>query len=157
MRQEFPSQFERPEQSPGFQLWRAANHWQAHMRRTLAPLGLTHVQFVILAVTAWLTRNSQPVTQIQVAEAAAIDPMMNSQVIRSLEARGLLTRTPDPEDRRARRLTLTETGRYLAAEALQRVEAADAEFFGTLGADAVQLAPLLGRLAAREEDSRLAR
>lgn len=149
MSREFRSQFERPEQSPGFQLWRASNRWQAHMRRTLAPLELTHVQFVILAVTAWLTRNGGSVTQTEVAEAAAIDPMMNSQVIRTLEARGLLMRAPDRKDLRARRLNLTEQGLRLTKEALRCVEAADAEFFGTLNKEVETLTPLLLRLAAK--------
>src|SRR3546814_15453085 len=39
----------RPENSPGFLLWQVTNQWQRRLRATLEPLGLTHVQFVLLA------------------------------------------------------------------------------------------------------------
>ena len=60
--------------------------------------------------------------------------MMTSQVTRKLETRGLLERAFDPTDSRARRLRLTAAGRALVARALADVEAADNEFFATLGA-----------------------
>jgi DNA-binding MarR family transcriptional regulator len=58
--------------------------------------------------------------------------MMTSQVLRKLETRGLVTRSPDEHDSRARRLGLTEAGRTLLSGALADVEAADAAVFGAL-------------------------
>ena len=59
--------------------------------------------------------------------------MMTSQVIRKLEARGLLERALDPTDSHARRLHLTAAGRTLVGLALADVEAADEDYFAALG------------------------
>jgi len=99
------------------------------MRAALGPHGLTHVQFVLLAVTGWLTRTGDVVTQIQVAEAAGTDEMMTSQVLRTLEKNGLIRREPHPTDARARRLVVTDAGRSTVAAAIVSVEAADVRFF----------------------------
>lgn len=108
-----------PEQGPGFLLWRATLSWQRRMRLVLAPHALTHVQFVLLASLWWLEdHEDQPPTQARLAEQARTDPMMTSQVIRKLSARGALERTLDPADGRARQLRLTVAGRALVARAL---------------------------------------
>ncbi|HEY2795989.1 MAG TPA: MarR family transcriptional regulator, partial [Micromonosporaceae bacterium] len=93
--------FSSPDDSPGFLLWRVTNRWQQAQRAALKPLGLTHVQFVLLATLAWTSADG-PVTQRDLAEAAATDPMMTSQVLRALEARGLVERASHPGDGRAR-------------------------------------------------------
>ncbi len=123
-----------PGESPGFLLWRATLRWQRTVAAALRPLRLTHVQFVLLACTWWLTQvaGERP-TQRRVADFAATDPMMTSQVIRALEARGLVRRVADPQDSRALQLTVTGGGARLAREAVKVVEAADAEFFIAAG------------------------
>jgi DNA-binding MarR family transcriptional regulator len=104
------------------------------VRAALAPHDLTHVQFVLLASLWWLADHShEPPTQRELAEQAGTDPMMTSQVIRKLEARGLLERALDPTDSRARRLHLTAAGRTLVGLALADVEAADEDYFAALG------------------------
>jgi DNA-binding MarR family transcriptional regulator len=125
---------EASEQSPGFLLWRATLLWQRQIRATLAPHDLTHVQFVLLASAWWLEEHEGPATQARVARHAATDPMMTSQVLRRLEAGGLVTREPDRNDTRARRVSLTGAGRSLLTTALADVEAADRDFFAALGA-----------------------
>jgi DNA-binding MarR family transcriptional regulator len=92
------------------------------------------VQFVLLASLWWLAeREREPPTQARLAEQAGTDRMMSSQVLRRLEARGLLSRAADSRDARARRLKLTPAGRDLVAVALADVERADGEFFAPLG------------------------
>lgn len=100
------------------------------MTATLRPFGLTHVQFVLLASLWWLTdqAHEQP-SQRRVAEFAATDPMMTSQVLRTLERKGHILRTADSADSRARRLAVTGQGSELARRAIAAVEAADASFF----------------------------
>jgi MarR family transcriptional regulator, organic hydroperoxide resistance regulator len=119
-----------PGESPGFLLWRVTLRWQRLMVAALRPLDLTHVQFVLLASTWWLTEvaGERP-TQRRLADHAGTDPMMASQVLRALELKGLLIREPDPVDGRARRLAVTRAGAALARKAITVVEAADAEFF----------------------------
>jgi DNA-binding MarR family transcriptional regulator len=129
-------------------LWRATLAWQRAVRAALAPHDLTHVQFVLLASLWWLgsTRDTPP-SQRELAELAGTDPMMTSQVLRKLEARGLLSRSAHPTDARARHLGLTEAGERVLAPALRDVEAADAGYFAALGDDGERFLDLLGRLA----------
>jgi DNA-binding MarR family transcriptional regulator len=132
-----------PAESPGLLLWRATLRWQRTITAALKPLGLTHVQFVLLASTWWLTTVAgETPSQRRVAEHAATDPMMTSQVLRVLEAKGLILRTPDPRDSRARLLDVTDAGALLAARAVEAVEAADADFFGAVEDPAALLAVL---------------
>jgi len=118
-----------PGQSPGFLLWQVTNRWQRSIVAALKPLGLTHVQFVLLASVWWLSRDGGPPTQREVAGHAGTDPMMTSQVVRALERRGLLRRGRDSQDRRAWRVAGTATGTRLAEQAIDVVEAADRAFF----------------------------
>lgn len=129
------TQFSEPEQSPGFMLWRATNAWQRSIRAALAPHGLTHVQFVLLATLASL--QPSPVTQRQLADAATTDVMMTSQVLRALEAKGLIERHPHPNDKRAMLLTPTMQGASIINNANAAVENADTKFFSALGAQAL--------------------
>src|SRR5262245_41600507 len=128
------SEWEGPEDSPGFLLWRVTLAWQRAMREALTPHGLTHVQFVLLASSWWLGQ-SEPPTQQGLATHAGTDPMMTSQVLRKLEEKGFLERHEDPHDARARRIVLTKPGRALLRKALSDVEAADAAFFAALGGE----------------------
>lgn len=121
--------------SPGFLLWRVTLRWQRSITAALAPLGLTHVQFVLLAAVWWLTSEGRHPSQRELASLAGTDVMMTSQVLRVLEERELLVRAIDPADARKRLLDITEAGRQLAEESITVVEAADLEFFRPVGAE----------------------
>jgi DNA-binding MarR family transcriptional regulator len=141
------TEFADAEDSPGLLLWQVTNRWQAAQRAALKPLGLTHVQFVLLASLTWLDVDG-PVTQKQLADHTVSDAMMTSQVLRALEDRGLVRRRPHPQDRRARALTVTDEGRDLANRAVVLVEACDRAFFSAVGDDVGRLSGLLRRLAS---------
>jgi len=144
------SRHQTAEQSPGFLLWRATLSWQRDIRAALAPYELTHVQFVLLASLWWLEEHGtgQPI-QADLAEHAGTDPMMTSQVIRKLAARGLAERRPAPGDSRAMQLAVTPAGRTLLAAALADVEAADEAYFAALGDQRDAFARALARLGGR--------
>lgn len=134
-----------PDASPGLLLWRVTLRWKREITAALAPLDLTHAQFVLLASAWWLgTHAEEPPTQRVLADHAATDPMMTSQVLRALEQRGLVDRMPDPRDARARRIIVTERGAELAPRAIAAVEAADAAFFSA--ADRADVLAVLHRL-----------
>ena len=123
---------EQPGDSPGFLLWRVTLRWQRLVTAALRPLGLTHVQFVLLATVRWLAdhdRDRGSPSQRQVAATAGVDVMMASQVLRVLEKRTLVSRSADPADARVRLVRLTVEGQQLATSALDAVEAVDAGFF----------------------------
>jgi DNA-binding MarR family transcriptional regulator len=137
-----------PGSSPGFLLWRVTLRWQRLMTTALRPFGLTHVQFVLLASLWWLSdvRHEAP-SQRRLAEFSGTDAMMTSQVVRALEARGLVDRAADPQDSRARRLAVTPRGSELARSAVAAVEAADRNFFAAAG-DADRVLEMLRALDA---------
>lgn len=127
------SRFRTAEESPGLLLWQVTNRWQAAQRAALAPFDLTHVQFVLLASFTYLAAGrTDPVRQRDLADYAATDPMMTSQVLRALAQKKLIERRDHPTDRRAKALVATEAGVALANRAIVAVEACDAEFFGPL-------------------------
>jgi len=128
------SAFTSAEESTGLLLWQVTNRWQAAQRAALQPFGLTHVQFVLTASLTWLGSDG-PVTQRRLADHAGTDPMMTSQVVRTLVQRGLVERAPHPEDGRAWSLAVTSDGRELVNRAIVAVEACDESFFGQLGRD----------------------
>ena len=145
------SRFAEPEHSPGFLLWQVTRRWQRELGTALAPLGLTHVQFVLLAVVWWAGEHDELApTQRELAALARTDPMMTSQVLRTLEAKGLVERAGDAGDRRARRVSATAEGAELARRAIAVVEAADERFFAAVP-ERVPFERGLAALAAMEE------
>lgn len=121
-----------PDDSPGLLLWRVTNAWQRTIRTALEPCGITHVQFVLLAVLS-ARDDAELITQRELAEIAVTDPMMTSQVLRALETKGLVERRPHPHDGRARVVCPTPDGTVLVNRAVAAVEAADLKFFAELG------------------------
>ena len=120
---------EGPSYSPGFWLWHATLRWQREIAAALAPFGLTHVQFVLLACAWWMNDHGLVPNQLELARQAGTDVKMTSQVVRKLEAKGLFARDTDPGDTRARRLRITPEGSELALRAIEQVDRADAAFF----------------------------
>lgn len=137
-----------PEQSPGFLLWHVTLRWQREIAAALAPLGLTHVQFVLLAATWWLNARGEDPNQLSVARQAGTDVKMTSEVLRKLEAKGLIVRTVDAADTRARKIRVTERGGELAIQAVAAVEGVDATFFSA-SPDPAALLTMLRPLARR--------
>ena len=128
------TEYENAHDSPGFLLWQLTNAWQSEQRKALAPFDLTHVQFVLLAVLV-STNNTGSVSQKELSMLAKTDIMMTSQVVRTLEKKGLVTRQKNASDKRAVQLQPTQKGTALASKAVQIVERVDKAFFKNLGAD----------------------
>jgi DNA-binding MarR family transcriptional regulator len=70
---------------------------------------LTGLPFSRIRILKRLDR--RPLTMKQVAEAATIDAPAATVAINDLEARGLVVREIDPENRRSKRVSLTDAGR----------------------------------------------
>jgi DNA-binding MarR family transcriptional regulator len=123
-----------PNDSPGFLLWHATLRWQRGVAEALAPLDLTHVQFVLLACAWWLNEHGDPPNQVAVAAQAGTDVKMTSQVLRTLERKGLIEREVDVADTRSRRIRVTRSGSALAPRAIAVVEDVDTRFFADVPA-----------------------
>jgi DNA-binding MarR family transcriptional regulator len=100
---------------------------------------------VLLASTWWLNEQGAYPNQVAVAAQAGTDIKMTSQVLRSLERKGLIERAIDSADTRARRVRVTKQGARLAPRAIAIVEAVDAAFFADVPAR--ETLRLLRRLA----------
>ncbi|ALL06546.1 MarR family transcriptional regulator [Pedobacter sp. PACM 27299] len=127
--------FKKPEDSPGYLLGQLTMLWQRKLKRVLDPLDLTHTQFALLCALAWLSRESDKVTQVDVANQSNTDKMMVSKVLRTLEDKNFITRHEHPTDTRAKTIMLTPDGEKVLQKAIICVETADLYFFKELGTD----------------------
>ena len=83
-----------------------------------------------------------------IAARANITPQAVGELVDDLERLGHVVRGPDPDDRRAKRIVLTEQGRACVAAALSTIATLEAELEGLLGSAALaQLHDMLGLIA----------
>ncbi len=125
--------FQSPEESPGFLLWQLSMMWQRNINRALAEFDLTHTQFVVIAVLAWLGKQSEVVTQVEIARRSNIDKMLVSKVLRSLQSKGFIERSEHKTDTRAKQVVLSKMGYSILQKAIVKVEAVDSKLFSALG------------------------
>ncbi|MFI6042886.1 MarR family winged helix-turn-helix transcriptional regulator [Nocardia sp. NPDC051321] len=108
---------------------RAAKRIRRNQVGRLAPLGLTPAQARALRIIA---HQDEPLRMTELAERLGIVPRSATTVVDALAAADLVTRAPDPANRRATLVTLSESGRAtLTRMAEARREAAE-ELFATL-------------------------
>jgi DNA-binding MarR family transcriptional regulator len=135
MSQEIDFHFKSPNDSPGYLLGQLTMLWQRKQKKVLDPLNLTQTQFVLLAALGWLSKQSDAVTQVDIANQSNADRMMVSKVLRTLEEKQFISRQEHPTDTRAKVITLTAEGGKALQQALTAVENTDLEFFSVLGND----------------------
>lgn len=112
----------------------------------LEPHGLTVTQFGVLGHI----KADDGVDIGTLAERMVIDPTSLTRTIRPLERQGLIRLEPDPNDRRHRRLSLTEAGRALLGEARAAWARGQGEIVARVGEDeAMALNSILDRTIER--------
>ena len=124
---------ERNELPVGALVWRLSMRWRAAVDRTIAPLGLTHAQYSVLAPLLGMERSGRRPSQRQLADSTGLEPLYVSKLARSLEAAGLVERTGDPKDTRAVQLGLTDRGRSVITDATRLVRGLHEELTAALG------------------------
>lgn len=132
MPKEINFHFKSPKDSPGYLLGQLTMLWQRRLKKVLDPLDLTQTQFVLLAALGWLSKKSNSVTQVDIANQSNADRMMVSKVLRTLEDKGFITRQEHESDTRAKTIRLTNTGENVLQKAIIEVENADLDFFSAL-------------------------
>lgn len=132
------------------ELLRRASHAMRHrFADLLKPWDVSPHQLRALRVI----RAKQPLHLRELADQLRISPRSVTEVVDALTERGLVERAPDPSDRRATTLWMTEAGHQLMADTQSAGQADSAEFFGRLTAtERRQLARLLEKLTADEPD-----
>jgi DNA-binding MarR family transcriptional regulator len=93
----------------------------------------------------------QPQTLRALAELLVADPPYVTLIVDDLEERGLARRIPHPEDRRAKLVQLTASGRTAAARAEAMLDEPPAALLGLPPKDLTALVNTLERL--REQDA----
>jgi DNA-binding MarR family transcriptional regulator len=121
--------------TPGHLVWRLSMKWRVAVDRALAPVGLTHAQYVFLSSLFGLERAGTTPSQRELADHTGLEALYVSKLARALDTDGLVERTRDSADTRTIRLTLTTRGRDVVEPAIAIV----AELLDRL------LAPLGGR------------
>ena len=124
-----------PEVMLGYRLWQVHYSWHRHIERYLKAIDLTHMQYVLLAAIYHLVSQGEAPSQIRLSNFTHVEKMMVSKNLRVLENRGLLSRKPLPEDRRANQIQLTAAGRHMLQRAFAASETAHAKFFHVIGDD----------------------
>jgi len=125
----------RPTENPttGYLLWRLATKLRAAVDRVLAPLGLTHAQYTLLASLYGFSRTGAQPSQRELADWTGLEPIFVSKLARALEQAGLIERTEHPADPRAVQLRLTDDGTDIAQRAIAIVHAFQEEFTAPIG------------------------
>lgn len=108
---------------------RAARAIARRFDEAFKPLDLKSGQFSILMSL----NRPEPPTLGAVARLLGMDRTTLTANLKPLERRGLLTVTPDPEDKRARRLALTDAGQSILVDAVPLWEWTQAEIEQALG------------------------
>jgi DNA-binding MarR family transcriptional regulator len=122
-----------PENAIGFVLWRITARYQREMDRALEPLGLTNLQFICLALSAWFTRSAAAANQAELARFGGIHPMQFSQMLKALESKGFVTRERSEADSRAKQVRVTRAGLNALRQALPRGIEVQRRLFGEAG------------------------
>jgi DNA-binding MarR family transcriptional regulator len=123
---------------------RAARALARRFDEALRPAGLTNGQFSLL-----MTLNAaKPPTLGHVAGLLGADRTTLTAALKPLIRRGLAVIRPDADDRRLRRLALTQKGQAALAAALPAWEAAHAALESALAGDATRLRADLSALSA---------
>lgn len=137
-------------------------YWVSYklLERRLHPLGISVSQARVLAV---LYYSRTPVKPSLVATLLFQETQSITGILHRIEAKGWVRRQPDPQDRRAIGLELTEAGRELAAQVVAVSEDLYRELFGVLSPrERAAVEPVLRRLRAHglslpETDAKLRR
>ena len=126
-------------------LQRAARAVARRFDEALRPVGLSHGQYSLLVSL----NRPEPPRLGDVARLLAMDRTTLTANLKPLERRGLCTIRPDPGDKRARRLALTETGRDVLAVAVPIWRATHDEIDRRVADPEAARADLLGLAFAR--------
>ena len=125
---------------------RVYNKWHSMIKKELKKMNLTHPQFVVLASLAYLSQDSNEVTQVMISKLSGIDVMTVSQILGLLEKHDFVKRKEHSRDTRAKAVILNKKGEEILQKAVPLVEQIDEIFFEKLDTDEGQFKHFLVRL-----------
>ena len=101
------------------------------LRDGLAPLGMTVPHYTALSVFRVLGTLSNA----QLAERTMMSPQSANEMVKAMEAKGWIARTPDPEHGRIIRISLTDDGEAVLARCDEVVKQVEETMFPGLAED----------------------
>ena len=104
----------------------AGRLWRKMAREAAARHGVSEAASAPLI---WIDRLGENVRQNALADAVGIEGASLVRLIDELQASGLVTRKPDPSDRRANSISLTPRGREVVAEVNEDIQRLRLEIF----------------------------
>jgi DNA-binding MarR family transcriptional regulator len=131
--------------------WAVARRLRDTSQETLAPWDITPAQLRALR----MLRRHGVMRLSELSDRLRIAPRSATEVVDDLEARGIAERHPDPADRRATLVSLTDKGMDLFREIRAARHAQSADLFAVLDErDRAELGRILATVldAAREKD-----
>lgn len=143
-----------PEQGDEVELYRlatllhqAAALWRVRLDKRLRPWGMTQTTWRIL----WLLRMAErSYNQSELAARLGIENPTLVKIIDRMEAKALLKRTADSQDRRQKRIEITDEGMQLALEIEHQVVGIRHEILADLSAEERQAGiAVLDKIVAR--------
>ncbi|MBZ4016918.1 MarR family winged helix-turn-helix transcriptional regulator [Streptomyces purpurogeneiscleroticus] len=136
---------------PSWLLGRAAARGHRLVADALAREGMRMMHHAVLSAVAELG----PVSQADLGRSLSIDPKDMVMIVNDLVAEELVTRAPDPRDRRKNAVTISPAGTRTLRRTQKLGDAANAELTAALSpAERDQLIDLLTRIAVPGLDDR---
>ncbi|WP_369359623.1 MarR family winged helix-turn-helix transcriptional regulator [Streptomyces sp. cg2] len=133
---------------PSWLLGRAAARGHRLVAEALAAEGMRMTHHAVLSAVAELG----PVSQAELGRTVGIDPKDIVAIVNDLQNDGLVTRTPDPKDRRKNAIGISADGKRRLRRTERLGDAANAELTAALSDDErAQLIALLNRIVAPAE------
>jgi DNA-binding MarR family transcriptional regulator len=123
-----PSTTADPHEVLGYLFKHATMKLTASTDAALEPLGIDSKDFGALRVLA----HREPSSQLQVAQTLGIDRTTMVALLDVLERKGIVTRRPDPTDRRRNVVELTEQGMQTYDAARTAYAKAESEFLAAI-------------------------
>ncbi|MEM8551008.1 MAG: MarR family winged helix-turn-helix transcriptional regulator [Pseudomonadota bacterium] len=120
-----------PHDSPGYLINHLARLFAASLQARIKPMGLSTGVFPVM-LHLW-QRDGQ--TQRDLVERVGIEQATMANTLSRMERDGLIARRPDPEDRRSRRIWLTERGSALREKATSAAREENESVLGALSQD----------------------
>ncbi|MDR2684115.1 MAG: MarR family transcriptional regulator [Prevotellaceae bacterium] len=131
---DFPFKIRDLNDMTGFYLWQVSYLWIYGQKRVLQKYHhISQMDYVVLSSTYWLTLHGHEVSQVYLSYHTKIEPMGISQLLKSLEQRGLIERQSNKHDNRSKVVKVTQEGIDLLKNAIITIEALDERFFKILG------------------------
>ena len=105
------------------------NKWDRGISGVLGSYNTTRTQLELLTCIAKLVKDGKPVTQKDVVDFVRQDKTTVSEVMKTLEKKGYITRSTSEGDMRVKYITLTDKGFRLVKTAAFEVMQFDEQFF----------------------------